>query len=202
MAWSSDTWLRGRRWPMLVVGSMVSAVVCLTLANIPVFPTGSRVGRWVLYYLAGFCQASNSMFWAWTQETLSGDPATRAFAGAGLNVWASVSHATIPLGLFQVVDQPAVVAGNYGAAGFAFLHTGTALSLAYLQHRRKRRAAAGLDANDELDEPRAIFASEPGRKSPEDATEAGKVLQPTIDPIGSGSNSSAEAIGREGARKE
>ena len=76
MAWSSDTWLRGCRWPMLVVGSTVSAVVCLTLANTPVIPTGSRAGRWVLYYLAGFCQASNSMFWDWTQETPSGDPAT------------------------------------------------------------------------------------------------------------------------------
>lgn len=138
MAWLSDTVLRGRRWPMLVVGSTVSCIVCLILGSTPVFPGGNRAGRWVLYYLTGFCQASNSMFWAWTQETLAGDPATRAFASAGLNVWASLSHAVIPLGLFKTVDQPAVVAGNYGAAGFAILHSLTALSLAYVQHRRGR----------------------------------------------------------------
>lgn len=76
------------------------------------------------------------MFWAWTQDTLSGDPATRAFASAGLNVWAYVADATIPLGLFRTVDQPAVVRGNYAAAGFAVLHSLTALLLAYVQYRR------------------------------------------------------------------
>jgi ACS family pantothenate transporter-like MFS transporter len=124
---------------MLVLGSSVSAVVCLTLAATPVFP-GQRSGRWTLYYLTGFCQASNSMFWAWTQDTLAGDPATRAFASAGLNVWASVSHAVMPLALFQTVHQPAVVAGNYGAAGFAILHSATAIGLAYYQHRRRKQS--------------------------------------------------------------
>lgn len=123
---------------MLVVGSTVSAVVDITLASTSVFPD-NRTGRWVLYYLTGFCQASNSMFWAWTQDSLLGDPARRAFASAGLNVWASVSHAVIPLALFQTVDQPAVVAGNYGSAGFAILHSLAALTLAYMQHSRGRQ---------------------------------------------------------------
>ncbi|KAK7754733.1 hypothetical protein SLS62_003291 [Diatrype stigma] len=139
MAWASDSWLRGCRWPMLVLGSSVTAIVDITLASTVVFPE-ARAGRWVLYYLTGFCQASNSMFWAWTQDTLSGDPATRAFASAGLNVWASLAQAVIPLALFQTVDQPAVVAGNYGSFGFSILHASTALSLAYLQHRRGRRS--------------------------------------------------------------
>lgn len=76
------------------------------------------------------------MFWAWTQDTLSGDPATRAFASGGLNVWAYVADATIPLGLFRTVDQPGVVKGNYGAAGFAVLHSFTGLVLAFVQDRR------------------------------------------------------------------
>lgn len=133
---------------MLVLGSSVSAIVDLTLASTPVFPQ-NRAGRWVLYYMTGFCQASNSMFWAWT-DTLSGDPATRAFASAGLNVWASLAHAVIPLGLFKTVDQPAVKAGNYGAAGFAILHSLTALYLAYVQDRRSTKTPAMLDDDDDV----------------------------------------------------
>ncbi|KAL4787133.1 major facilitator superfamily domain-containing protein [Aspergillus varians] len=139
MAWASDTILGGRRWPILVIGSSSAAVVFLTLGSTPVFPE-NRAGRWTLYYLTGFCQASSAMFWAWTQDTLIGDPATRAFAGAGLNVWAYVADATIPLGLFKTVDQPGVVVGNYGAAGFALLHSLSALTLAYLQHRRRKQS--------------------------------------------------------------
>lgn len=129
---------------MLVLGSTVSGIVCLALATTPVFPV-HRAGRWVLYYLSGFCQSSNSMFWAWTQETLTGDPSTRAFASAGLNVWASVAHATIPLALFKTVDQPAVRSGNFGAMAFAILHSLTALALAYRQHRRGRMSILEFD---------------------------------------------------------
>ena len=142
---------------MLVLGSAVTTVVCLLLAATPVFPE-RRAGRWVLYYLSGFCQASNSMFWAWTQETLSGDPATRAFASAGLNVWASVSHAAIPLALFRTVDQPAVVAGNYGAAGFSILHMLTSLALAYLQHRRRQGARGAVRDVADGDDDEAVDA--------------------------------------------
>ena len=74
-----------------------------------------------------------------------GDPARRAFASAGLNVWASVAHATIPLALFQTVDQPGVVAGNYGSAGFAILHSLAALTLAYVQHRRGRQSDEDIE---------------------------------------------------------
>ena len=163
---------------MLVLGSTVSAIVCLTLANIAVFPTGSRAGRWVLYYLSGFCQASNSMFWAWTQDTLSGDPATRAFASAGLNVWASISHAVMPLALFRVVDQPAVVAGNYGAAGFAILHSGTALTLAWWQ-RRQRKANGSLSEESGDDE-----RSEVETETVLQKVQQGKSIQATETAIG------------------
>jgi MFS transporter, ACS family, pantothenate transporter len=81
------------------------------------------------------------MFWAWTQDTLAGEPAARAFASAGLNAWASISHAVMPLVLFQTVHRPAVVAGNYGAAGFAILRSATAIGLANYQHRRGKQSA-------------------------------------------------------------
>lgn len=163
MAWASDTWLNGRRWPMLVLGGVVNAIVCILLAATPVYPH-NRAFRWFLYYNSGWAQASNSMFWAWTQDTLAGDPATRAWASAGLNVWAWTAIATIPLGVFKTTDQPAVVAGNWTAAGFLFLLAATALALAYLQHVRALRQSTDSDeaytarnssssVQEELDEP-------------------------------------------------
>lgn len=173
---------------MLVLGSTVSAVVCLTLASTPVFSSANRAGRWVLYYLTGFCQASNSMFWAWTQETLSGDPATRAFASAGLNVWASVSHAVMPLALFQTVDQPAVVAGNYGAAGFAILHSLTSFTLAYMQHRR---GYMGMRMTEETD----VVENEGG--SADDLSREGhdKLIQPHQTAVGDNASGEGSSSG-------
>lgn len=40
-----------------------------------------------------------------------------------------------PLAVFQTVDQPAVVSGNYTAAGFNFAIAIFALILAYMRHR-------------------------------------------------------------------
>jgi MFS transporter, ACS family, pantothenate transporter len=123
---------------MLVLGGVQNAIVCIILAATPVFPN-NRTFRWVLYYNSGWAQASNSMFWAWTQDTLSGDPGMRAWGSAGLNAWAWTAIATIPLGAFKTTDQPAVIVGNYTAAGCLFVLAGTALLLAYIQHRRTRR---------------------------------------------------------------
>jgi MFS transporter, ACS family, pantothenate transporter len=116
-AWLSDTAFRGRRWPGLLIGGAVNFVVCILLAATPVFPK-DRAFRWFLYYQTGWGEASNCMFWAWTQDLLAGDPATRAFASAGLTTWPGVAAATIPLAVFQTKDQPAVVSGNYTAAAF------------------------------------------------------------------------------------
>jgi hypothetical protein len=43
-----------------------------------------------------------------------------------------------PLAVFQTVDQPAVVSGNYTAAGFCFAIAIFAVALAYLQHRESQ----------------------------------------------------------------
>ena len=143
MAWSSDTGLHGRRWPMLVLGGVVNAIVCIILGATPVYPK-NRAFRWFLYYQTGWAQASNSMFWAWTQDTLAGDPATRAWASAGLNVWAWTFLASVPLAVFKTTDQPAVVSGNYTAAGFCFLIAVAALALAYVQHVRSLKNPGGI----------------------------------------------------------
>lgn len=48
MARSSDTFLQGHRWPVLVFASTSAAIVFLSLGSTPVFPT-HHAGRWILY---------------------------------------------------------------------------------------------------------------------------------------------------------
>lgn len=43
--------------------------------------------------------------------------------------------------MFQTVQQPAVVKGNWTAAGFCFMHSIACLVLAYVVHWKKRRAS-------------------------------------------------------------
>ncbi|KAI8214625.1 Pantothenate transporter liz1 [Colletotrichum sp. SAR 10_86] len=116
----SDTWLKGRRWPMLVVGGVVTGIVCILLAATPVFPQ-NKAFRWFLYYNTNWAFAANTMFWSWTQDTL-------------------------PLFAFKTVDQPAVIGGNWGAAGMAFLYAIAALTLAHIQYKRENK---GLEAEVE-----------------------------------------------------
>lgn len=76
-------------------------------------------------------------------RTSAGDPGTRAFASAGLNVWAWVFIATVPLAVFKTTDQPAVVSGNFTAAGFCFILAITAVLLAWLEKSKQGRATDG-----------------------------------------------------------
>lgn len=47
-------------------------------------------------------------------------------------------HLRSPLAVFQTVDQPAVVSGNYTAAGFNFAIAIFALILAYMRHQESK----------------------------------------------------------------
>ncbi|KAF5498168.1 Pantothenate transporter liz1 [Colletotrichum aenigma] len=116
-AWSSDTWLKGRRWPMLVVGGVVTGIVCILLAATPVF-LQNKAFRWFLYYNTNWAFTANTMFWSWTHKT----------------------HCTYrPLFAFKTVDQPVVIGGNWGAAGMAFLYAIAALTLAHTQYKRESK---------------------------------------------------------------
>lgn len=92
--WLSDTVFRGRRWPSILIGCSINLIVVILLAATPVFPE-HRAFRFFLYTQTSWGTAASTMFWAWTNEVLKGDPATRAFAGAGLNIWAGIAVSTM-----------------------------------------------------------------------------------------------------------
>ena len=53
-----------------------------------------------------------------------------------------------PLAVFQTVDQPAVVSGNYTAAGFCFAIAIFAVILAYMQHRESLSLGPQVQSDD------------------------------------------------------
>jgi ACS family pantothenate transporter-like MFS transporter len=53
-----DTWLKGRRWPPMVFGCTLNAIIVLILAATPVFPA-NKTGRWFLYYNSGWGASAN-----------------------------------------------------------------------------------------------------------------------------------------------
>ncbi|WWC72333.1 uncharacterized protein I206_106295 [Kwoniella pini CBS 10737] len=162
-AWASDTIFRGRRWPTIVICGVVNGTALVILAATEVFPK-HRAFRWFLYYLTGTLQSTSSMFWAWTQETFSGDPGARSFASGMDNTLAYLVTATVPLAVFQVKDQPAIVSGNWTAAGeyllcgalggvdrleaCCFASPITAVSLAYYQRRKKLASQIEEEVSD------------------------------------------------------
>ncbi|CAK7202128.1 hypothetical protein SEUCBS139899_004848 [Sporothrix eucalyptigena] len=133
--WLSDTVFRGKRWPGLIIGPGINLIIVILLAATPVFPE-HRAFRFFLYTQTSWGTATSTLFWAWTNEVCKGDPATRAFAGGGLNVWASVFGATIPLGVFQTVQMPEIVAGNWTAAGFLAAQIVVAIAMVYWLRRK------------------------------------------------------------------
>jgi hypothetical protein len=50
-----------------------------------------------------------------------------------------VAVATIPLAAFKIVDQPAVVSGNYTSAAFLLLQAILSIVLAYRMHLKTQR---------------------------------------------------------------
>lgn len=66
-------------------------------------------------------------------------------------------HPRSPLAVFQTVDQPAVVSGNYTAAGFNFAIAIFALILAYMRHQESKglgseRQQDGIDFEEQSGE--------------------------------------------------
>lgn len=96
----------------------------------------------------------------------AGDPATRSFALVGLNVWGSVAVATIPLAVFKVVDQPAVVSGNYTAAAFLLLQASLAILLAYRMYARTQKERYGHESESQSNSAEISVIPEKGLTKP------------------------------------
>lgn len=73
-AWTSDTVLRGARWPAFIVGGCVNVLCYVSLAVWDI----SMHWKWACFILAGFGYGLSGMAFAWAHEICSDDREERA----------------------------------------------------------------------------------------------------------------------------
>ncbi|OCF78429.1 hypothetical protein I204_00369 [Kwoniella mangroviensis CBS 8886] len=147
-AWISDTFLKGRRWPPLLLVALWHCIDCALLAGLPVY-SDHRAGRWVLYYLSGVVNCTPGLLYAWCSEIVGDSSEKRGIVMGTFNSVAFAFNAWLPLLLFKQTEQPAVHKGNIAASvATAFQFIGL-LGILYLSTRdQKRRIGAEVNEGE------------------------------------------------------
>ncbi|OCF58419.1 hypothetical protein L486_04452 [Kwoniella mangroviensis CBS 10435] len=147
-AWISDTFLKGRRWPPLLLVALWYCIDCALLAGLPVY-SDHRAGRWVLYYLSGVVNCTPGLLYAWCSEIVGDSSEKRGIVMGTFNSVAFAFNAWLPLLLFKQTEQPAVHKGNIAASvATAFQFIGL-LGILYLSTRdQKRRIGAEVNKGE------------------------------------------------------
>ncbi|OJJ89426.1 putative MFS transporter Liz1/Seo1 [Aspergillus glaucus CBS 516.65] len=106
-AWTSDTILKGRRWPPIIFGAIIN-IICYVSLAIWDIPTG---WHWACYILAGSGYGLSGLLMAWTHEICSEDNEERALVIGSMNEMAYVFQAWLPQVVWQQVDGPQYTKG-------------------------------------------------------------------------------------------
>ncbi|KIW05303.1 uncharacterized protein PV09_03828 [Verruconis gallopava] len=144
MAWSSDTILKGRRWPAIIFGAIITifASVSLTVWDI------SPGWKWTCFLLGGVGGATGGLFFAWANEITSKDNEERAIVIASMTQFGNTVSAWLPLIVFQQVDAP-----RYRKGWITLTAINTALVISTLvtwqmQKREESQTAIFEDSDD------------------------------------------------------
>ncbi|WWD21545.1 hypothetical protein CI109_106031 [Kwoniella shandongensis] len=140
-SWLSDTVLKGRRWPPLLLVALWHCIDCGLLAGLPVY-TDNRAGRWVLYYLSGVVNCTPGLLYAWCSEIIGESSEKRGIVMGTFNSVAFSFNAWLPLLLFKQTEQPRVHKGNIAASVASALQAFGILAILFLATRDDRRATS------------------------------------------------------------
>lgn len=139
--WISDTVLRGRRWPPIVVAGIIGFVVNICLAALPVFPN-DRGFRFFLYLNTSWCLATAGLYWAWAQEFFKKEKRVRVVVTGGINIGAFVANSICNNIWYKTAEMPNIPTGHYLSAVFSMLYSWTGLLVGWRDqhiHRRHHR---------------------------------------------------------------
>lgn len=133
-AWTSDTILRGARWPPFLVGGAINIFCYVSLAvwEIP------AAYKWACFILMGFGGGLSGLAFAWAHEICAADREERALVAATMNEAAYVLQAWLPLIVWQQVDAPRYQKGYITIVFLSALMMGMALVIRALHHRQIR----------------------------------------------------------------
>ncbi|KJZ75433.1 hypothetical protein HIM_05129 [Hirsutella minnesotensis 3608] len=131
-AWTSDTILRGERWPPIIFSGLMIVIVNTSLAiwNIP------TAWKWACFILAGCSSGISGLIYAWAQEICARDNEERALVAASMNEMAYMVQAWLPLLIWQQVEAPEYPKGYRASIGIAIAMMATTMGIRYL-HRRE-----------------------------------------------------------------
>jgi ACS family pantothenate transporter-like MFS transporter len=149
-AWSSDTFLRGKRWPPMIFGAGMNIVTCASLATWDI-PEG---WRWACYILAGCGSGLSGLCFAWAHEICADDNEERALVVASMNEMAYVFQAWLPLLIWQQVDAPRYHKGFIGGSVISALLILMSFLTRFLHDRELEQKEKARDSSDEYSEER------------------------------------------------
>ncbi|KAM3523112.1 hypothetical protein NHJ13051_005292 [Beauveria bassiana] len=128
-AWTSDSILKGERWPPIIFSGIMILIVNTSLAiwNIPV------AWKWACFILAGSSSGISGLIYAWMHEICSRDNEERALVAASMNEMGHVFQTWLPLLIWQQVEAPEYRKGCLASIAIAIAMMGTAMTIRHLQ---------------------------------------------------------------------
>ncbi|KAM3509015.1 hypothetical protein MY11210_006510 [Beauveria gryllotalpidicola] len=128
-AWTSDTILKGERWPPIIFSGIMILIVNTSLAiwNIPI------AWKWACFILAGCSSGISGLIYAWMHEICAQDNEERALVAASMNEVAYVFQAWLPLLIWQQIEAPEYRKGYLASIGIAIAMMGIAMTIRHLQ---------------------------------------------------------------------
>ncbi|KAL2822478.1 major facilitator superfamily domain-containing protein [Aspergillus granulosus] len=160
-AWSSDSWLGGRRWPPILVGA-VSNIVCYSSLAVWDIPIG---WKWTCYILCGAGYGLSGLCMAWAHEICSDDNEERALVVGSMNEMAYVFQAWLPQVVWQQVDAPQYRKGFITGAIMGVLLIITTFSIRSLEAWEKKKKLQQRELEDEEVSVSSEDQSQPERSS-------------------------------------
>ncbi|KAG0650221.1 MFS transporter [Hyphodiscus hymeniophilus] len=141
-AWTSDSVLGGRRWPLMIAAGTFQIILFSSLAVWHI-AEGWHWACYILYgQVLGLSGIINSYCFSWANEVCSDDNEERAIVLACMNMMNNVLTAWLPLIVWKQVDAPRYHKGFITAACTSTLFVLVSAAVAVLQKRANREARA------------------------------------------------------------
>ncbi|KAJ5584835.1 uncharacterized protein N7459_004635 [Penicillium hispanicum] len=147
-AWSSDTFLKGKRWPPIIFGACVNIISYASLAVWDI-PMG---WKWTCYIICGAGFGLSGLCMAWAHEICTEDNEERSLVIGSMNELAYVFQAWLPLLVWQQVDAPQYQKGFITVTCLSVVLIIVTFVIRDLDHRERRGKAIVEDGVAETDD--------------------------------------------------
>ncbi|GAA6041481.1 hypothetical protein JCM8097_001897 [Rhodosporidiobolus ruineniae] len=137
-AWTSDGWMRGRRWPWIAITTLFNAAICLSLLGLPLYRY--IPSHFFLYYMTNVGGGMSGLLFSWASEICSTDNEERALVISAMNNMAYVVQAVVPNFTWKTTDYPKCTIGLSYSAGLSIALFFQVFLVRHLHERDKRRA--------------------------------------------------------------